>query len=184
MTLTGVKKVIGDYEIFFSDLLHRLKGAGIDVKGMPMSHLLYRTTTVPEYEKIRDQLKTFCKEFAETQFNGRAVSILVLKNTLVLEDGFTVSVIELPAPRPAHMYPSGLESIGIIVGDELPEFNKKYENKLTGIKDHGIHCKPSFITFDNGKTAKFYEISLQKIVELQGWQFEKLSGIRGGENKT
>jgi len=48
----------------------------------------------------------------ETQFNGRAVSILILKEPLLLEDGFTVSMIELPAPRAVHMYPSGLESIG------------------------------------------------------------------------
>ncbi|GEM_PF-3778246 len=62
-----------------------------------MSHILYRTNATPEYEKMRDQLKAFCKEFAETQFNGRPVSILVLKNTLALGGGFAVSVIELPA---------------------------------------------------------------------------------------
>jgi len=169
------KKIIGDYEAFFSDLLSRLKKADVDVQGMPMSHLLYRTTTPPEYEKLREQLKAFCSEFVETQFNGRAVSILVLKDPLLLEDGFTVSVIELPAPRPVHMYPSGLESIGIVIGEKLPAFNKQYEGKLTGIKDHGEHCQPSFVTFDNEKTVKFYDKSLVEIVLLEGWHFEKLS---------
>ena len=67
---------------------------------------------LPEYENLRDETKNFCSEFVETQFNGRAVSILILKEPLLLEDGFTVSMIELPAPRAVHMYPSGLESIG------------------------------------------------------------------------
>jgi len=170
-----IKNMIGDYDKFFSDLLHRMKNNNIDITDMPISHLLYRTTTTPEYEALRDQLKIFCSEFVETQFNGRAVSILTLKESLQLEDGFTVSMIELPAPRPAHMYPSGLESIGVTVGETLPTFIKKHHPVLTGIKDHGKYCQPAFITFDNDKTAKFYDISLRQIVILQGWQIEKIT---------
>ena len=45
---------------------------------------------------------------------------------------------------------------------------------LTGVKDHGEHCQPAFVTFDNEKTAKFYDISLNEIVTLQGWEIEKI----------
>ena len=92
---------------------------------------------------------------------------------MVLEDGFTVSMIELPAPRSVHRYPIGLESIGVVVGEALSEFITQHQNTLTGVKDHGEHCQPGFITFDNDKTAKFYDISLREIVCLQGWQIEK-----------
>lgn len=34
--------------------------------------------------------------------------------------------------------------------------------------------KPIFITFDNDKSTKFYDISLRKIVILQGWQIASL----------
>ena len=111
----------------------------------------------------------------ETLFNGRAVSILILKSPLELEGGFSVSVIELPAPRPAHMYPSGLESVGIFIGHELPEFKQRYRDKLTGVKEHGKHCQPAFITFDNDKTVKFYDHTLEEIILLQGWRFEQLA---------
>ncbi len=167
-----IERIIGDYQGFFSDLLYRQKKVGINITGMPMSHFLYRTTTTPEYEALRDQLKFFCSEFVETQFNGRAVSVLVLNEPLVLEDDFLVSVIELPAPRPVHMYPSGLESTGVVIGKKLPEFINRYKEILTGVKDHGQHCQPAFITFDNDKTAKFYDIPLTEIVVLQGWKFE------------
>lgn len=167
-----IKKIIGDYQAFFSDLLYRQKKASINITGMSMSHLLYRTTTILEYEELRDQLKFFCSKFVETQFNGRSVSVLVLKEPLVLEDGFLVSVIELPAPRPVHMYPSGLESTGVVVGKKLSQFIKQHKEVLTGIKDHGQYCQPAFITFDNKKTAKFYDIPLTEIVVLQGWKFD------------
>ncbi len=165
-----IQNLIGHYEIFFSDLLLRMKQVGIQITGMPMSHLLYRTTTMPEYIELRDKLKNHCSEFVETQFNGRAVSILVLKDPLELQDGFTVSMIELPAPRAVHMYPSGLESIGVVVGKQLPAFIQQYHSVLTGVKDHGEHCQPAFITFENDKTSKFYDISLREIVRLQGWE--------------
>ena len=82
-----------------------------------MSHLLYRTCEQSEYEQLRDELVKYSSEFVETQFNGRAVSILILKDPLVLADSFVVDMIELPAPRVEHMYPSGLESIGLVVTD-------------------------------------------------------------------
>ena len=172
--MNDLKKLIGDYEAFFSNLLSKLKNIRIDMSGMPISHLLYRTSTLPEYEDLRDQLMKFCSEFVETQFNGRAVSILILKQPLILEDGFTVSMIELPAPRSAHMYPSGLESIGVVVGKQLPEFIEKHRNIMTGIKDHGIFCQPAFVTFENDVTAKFYDISLREIVILQGWEIKRI----------
>jgi len=173
--MNAIQNLIGDYQAFFSDLLMRMRKSAINMTGMPMSHLLYRTATQSEYEKLRDEIKELCSEFVETQFNGRAVSILILKNPLVLEDGHTVSMIELPAPRSAHMYPSGLESIGVVVGKTLPKFIEKHKAVLTGVKEHGIYCQPAFITFDNEKTAKFYDISLREIVILQGWKIEKIN---------
>ena len=173
--IMNIKQLIGNYEIFFSDLLDRTKKINIHIHGMPLSHFTYRVNTISEYDYLRDELKVFCNEFVETQFNGRAVSILALKEALVLEDDFKVSIIELPAPRSVHMYPSGLESVGVIVGASLSAFIKQHTNVLTGIKDHGEHCQPAFVTFDNGKTNKFYDISLEEIVRLQGWQMEKLS---------
>ena len=169
-----LEKLIGNYQAFFSNLLNQLKKAQINISGIPMSHLLYRVATLSEYEDLRDQIKQLCSEFVETQFNGRAVSILILQEPLILEDGFQVSMIELPAPRPAHMYPTGLESIGLVLGKDLSEFNAKYKHQLSGIKDHGEHCQPSFITFDDDKTVKFYDISLREIVIRQGWRIEKI----------
>lgn len=83
----AIQEVIGDYQAFFLDLLQRLKQVGIDVQGIPINQLLYRVATIQEYESARDQLKAFCSEFVETEFNGRAVSILVLEKPLILDEG-------------------------------------------------------------------------------------------------
>lgn len=173
--MAKIEDLIGDYQGFFSYLLSGMKKSCIDITGMPLSQLLYRTSTIPEYEELRDEIKKLCSEYVETQFNDRAVAILILKDPLILEDGHTVSMIELPAPRPAHMYPSGLESVGIVVGKSLPRFIENHKSVLTGIKDHGIYCQPAFLTFENETTAKFYDISLREIVILQGWRIDKIN---------
>lgn len=169
-----IEQLIGDYQNFFSDLLNKIKYLEIDINGLALSHLLYRTATVPEYEKLRDKLKLFCSEFVETQFNGRAVAVFNLKEALVLEAGFHVSTIELPAPKPDQQYPSGLESMGVVIGANLPEFIEKYKPILSGVKNHSGHRKLAFITFDNDKTVKFYDISLNEIIKLQGWEMERI----------
>lgn len=170
-----IERLIGNYQEFFADLSARLKTVGISLTGLPISHLLYRVATLPEYTQLRDQLLPLCSEFVETQFNDRAISILILKEPLIIGDGFSVSTLELPAPRPAQRYPNGLESVGIIIGDNLNEFNQHYKHILTGIKEHGEHNKPSFITFENKKTVKFHAMSLKEMVLGQGWSIEKLA---------
>lgn len=67
--MTKIQDFIGDYQAFFSDVLRRMKKVGIDISGRPMSHLLYRTVTIFEYRRLRDELKKHCSEFVETQFN-------------------------------------------------------------------------------------------------------------------
>src|SRR5579864_4483091 len=105
-----IEKIIGDYKSFFAEMHSRLTKTGINIKKMPLIQLLYRTSTLSEYKKVRDNLKSLSREYVETDFNGRLVSIILLKKTLKLEGGFSVDMIELAAPRAAHMYPSGLES--------------------------------------------------------------------------
>ncbi len=67
--MAKIEDLIGDYQGFFSYLLAGMKKSGIDITGMPLSQLLYRTTTIPEYEALRDEIKALCSEYVETQFN-------------------------------------------------------------------------------------------------------------------
>lgn len=172
--MMSIQNLIGDYKAFFADLLQRMQKQNIHITGLPLSHFTYRVETLSEYVTLRDALLPYCSEFVETQFNGRAVAIHILKNPLILGEGFEVSLIELPAPRSVHMYPSGLESFGVVMKETFSAFKLEHESALTGIKDHGEHCQPAFITYENGKTAKFYDISLKDIVNLQGWKLESL----------
>lgn len=167
----NIEDTIGDYQIFFSDVLARLAGLSIEVKGMPISHVCYRVATDKEYEKIREQIKAFCRAYTENDFNGRPVSMLLLKTPLVLLPGYSTSLIELPAPKPSRPYPTGLEHVGFVVSKKFSEFQERYRGVITGQKDWGPYCQPLYVTFGNGATAKFYERSLEEVVKLEGGKF-------------
>jgi predicted metalloenzyme YecM len=185
-TSMQIKQALGDYGVFFSELLQNLDGVGISVLGFSMSHLCYRVATMAEYEAKRGQLRLLSRSFVEQAFNGRPLSMFLLRELLVMPHRCgspaansngdrsldqRVQLIELPAPKASHAYPIGLEHAGFVVGKALSQFNQKHMTTLTGQKDRGPDCKPSFITFDDGKTAKFYEVPLLETVQSQGWVF-------------
>lgn len=166
---TCINTLIGNYQDFFSDLLKQIKLAGLDISNKPISHLLYRTASIDEYETLRDKLKSYCSGFVETQHKGRAISLLILKEPLLLADGYHLSAIELPAPKPNKECASGLESVGIVIGDELPKFIEQHSNQITEIKSQG---QLASVTFENNKTVKFYIRSLEETVISQGWTID------------
>jgi predicted metalloenzyme YecM len=169
-----IEQIIGDYQAFVSDLTQRCAASSIPIENLRMSHLLYRVSSLEEYGQTLEALMGLCDEFVETKFNGRPIAILILKKPLVI-DALSFSTLELPAPREGKVYPSGLESMGVVVGSRLPAFAKEYERILTGIKDQGNLSQPAFLTFDNGKTVKFYDISIQELMIIQGRYFQKIT---------
>ena len=171
----GIEEIIGDYKAFFSDLQRRLVALPVDIEGMPVSHVCYRVTSLPEYEALRDRVKYFCTEFAENEFNGRPIVMLLLKVPLILAEGYPVSLIELPAPKSRHKYPTGLEHCGFVVGEKFGEFKERYQHVITRHTNRGPYCQPVLITFENGKTAKFYERSLMEVLRLEGKMFVPLA---------
>ena len=164
-----IAALIGDYRAFFSDVFQEMKTRGIDIRGMPVSHLLYRVATLQEYEIARNHLKAFCRDFVEAPFNGRAIAIFVLKEPLILAEGFGVSVIELPAPKIMSPHPTGLESMGMVVGKALPEFIVRHASGLIDINDQSAS-----ISLAKDRKVKFCALALQEKVQLQGCEMAAL----------
>lgn len=159
-------------EAFALDIVIRAQDAGFDLSGMTASHVCFRAETEEEYVRVRDGLAAVRSEFCEYEFNGRRISLHVLREP-ARASVLSIPMIELPAPRAAHEYPSGLEHLGLVVPGDFAAFAARYEKKFHGQKDRGPHCQPRFFTFADGKTIKFYERPLREVVELAGRRFTR-----------
>ena len=168
---TSLGAILGDYRSFFADLRQRITAAGIDIAGCPLSHLAFRTATPCEYRQVQEQLKPWCRANVENEWNGRPIDKLLLAEPLVLDDDYTVSLIELIPPPHREDWPLGLEHLGVVIGESFDDFTREHEAKFTGRQDQGPYCQPAYITFGNGLTVKFYRWSLGDVVEMEGRPF-------------
>jgi predicted metalloenzyme YecM len=172
---SGLEDIIGDYRSFFVDLMQKLEGTGIDVAACAVSHLAFRTETVPEYEQVRERIRRFCIADVENVWNGRPIDKLLLREPLSLDAGREVLLIELIPPPHQRDYPMGLEHCGIVIGETFDTFTKDHESVLTGRQDQGPFCQPAYITFGDDRTVKFYRYSLRDVVEKEGRRFTAYS---------
>lgn len=164
----SMKDIIGDYQAFFSLQRVRLDDLHIDISGCEMSHLAYRTKTYEDYLRTREEIERHCTSNIENVWNGRPISIMQLKEPLILSSDLEVRVIELIPPIHRRVYKMGMEHFGIVIGDSVDEFSRKHRPALTGQQFQSEECEPYYITFFEDFTmVKFYRSSLLDICESQ-----------------
>ncbi len=169
-----MKDILGDYESFFRKIEQRLAQLGIEIKGRELSHLGFKTATLEDYNRIRGQLMGHSSSFIENVHNGRLIAKLLLKLPLELAPGFHVSLIELMPPKEGQQYVTGLEHLGVVIGDELDTWANEHKAVITGRQDQGPFCQPFFISFDDGTRVKFYQFSLKDVIEKEGHTFSEV----------
>ena len=163
-----MKRVIGDYQAFFSLQLGRLDEIRIDISGCELSHLAYRTETYDEYLRTRERIEKHCTSNIEKVWNGRPISIMQLEEPLDLGDGFEIRMIELIPPVHRRVYKMGLEHVGVVIGDSVDEFSRMHRAELTGQQFQSELCQPYYVTFFEDFTmVKFYRIPLLEVCERE-----------------
>ena len=164
----SMKRIIGDYQEFFSLQLARLNDLQIDISGCEISHLAYRTRTYEEYVRKRDGIERHCTSNIENVWNGRPISIMQLNAPLALSVEFQAWVIELIPPVHRRVYKMGLEHVGVVIGDSVDEFSVKHRTALTGQQFQSAEVDPYYITFFEDFTmVKFYRNSLLESCESE-----------------
>lgn len=165
-------ETLGNYSEFYALQAARLQKLDIDIEGLEVSHLAFRTETLAEYLSVRQRLESICSANVENIWSGRPISKLLLREPLELSRNATTSLIELIPPVHRNVYRMGLEHIGIVIGESIVDFGKSHSHKLTGQQDQGQFCQPFFITFPDHTNVKFYRYSLQKVCILEGKFFD------------
>ena len=165
-------EILGDYAEFYAMQYERLLKLGIDIDGLEVGHLAFRTETLDEYLKVRQELESFSSANVENVWNGRPISKLLLQEPLELSQIATTSLIELIPPVHQSVYKMGLEHFGIVIGETFTDFGEQHADKFTGQQDQGDYNQPYFITFPDQTNVKFHQHSLRQVVILEGKRFD------------
>lgn len=165
-------EILGDYTQFYAMQAERLQKLGIDINGLEVSHLAFRTETLAEYLRVRQKLETICTANVENFWNGRPISKLLLREPLQLSHNASTSLIELIPPQHQGVYKMGLEHVGIVIGETFADFGALHGQKFSGQQNQGEFCQPYFITFADHTNVKFYRHSLKEVCILEGKHFD------------
>jgi hypothetical protein len=166
-----VSPVLGDCSGFYLQQTRQLLTIGMDIGGLAVGHLAFRTETLAEYLDFRRQLECLCSANVESSWGARPISKLLLEEPLRLSPSATTSLIELIPPEHQdicqNVYKMGLEHVGVVVGEPFADFAETFVHLFTGQQDQGPFCQPYFITFPDNTTVKFYERSLGDVCVLE-----------------
>lgn len=165
-------EILGDYAGFYALQADRLLKLGIDIDGLEVGHLAFRTETLEEYLVVREKLESICSANVENTWNGRPISTLVPKEPLQLSRSATTSLIELIPPIHQSVYKMGMEHLGFVLGEAFERFGKLHSDKFSGQQDQGDFNQPYFITFPDHTGVKFHRYSLQQVRILEGRHFD------------
>jgi predicted metalloenzyme YecM len=165
-----VEDIIGDYRAFAAQQRDRLSARGIDITTYPLSHLAYRVPEWDEYVRVRGLIERHAVANRENVWNGRPISLIVLEQPLEVLEGQSVSLIELIPPVHQRVYKMGLEHLGVVIGNTFDAFVDVHKPVLTGQQFQGPNSTPDpvYILFEDFTHVKFYRLSLQASVELDG----------------
>jgi Uncharacterized protein conserved in bacteria len=168
-----IEDIVGDYRGFAAQQRDRLAKRGIDIAPYPLSHLAYRVSEWDEYVRTRALIERHAVANRENVWNGRPISLIVLAEPLDVLEGKVVPLIELIPPVHQRVYKMGLEHLGVVVGDTFDAFVEAHKPVLTGQQFQGPNSTPDpvYILFEDFTHVKFYRLSLQASVELDGGRF-------------
>jgi predicted metalloenzyme YecM len=169
-----IAEIIGDYRGFAAQQRDRLLARGIDIAPYTLSHLAYRVPEWDQYVRVRTQLERHAAANRENVWNGRPISLILPAEPLEVLDGKVVPMIELIPPVHQRVYKMGLEHLGVVVGDGFDAFVEAHKPVLTGQQFQGPNSTPDpvYILMEDFTHVKFYRLSLQASVELDGSPFK------------
>ena len=172
-----IEEIIGDYRAFAAQQRDRLLSRGIDIAPYGLSHLCFRVPEWDEYVHVRTLLERHAATNRENVWNGRPISLIVLREPLEVLDGKPCARIELIPPVHQRVYKMGLEHLGVVVGEGFDEFSRVHRAALTGQQFQSDGVDPVYVLFEDFTHVKFYRRSFFDVVEDAEGPFEGFSHV-------
>lgn len=112
---------------FLNEFLKRLDEAGVDISGMEIDHLGYKTNSEEEYLQMEPEILKMSVQVHDNVVRGRRVRAFKLNNPIIYRN-YQIGVIEIICPKEGEIIKSGWEHAEIVPKVPLQEFVNKYPN--------------------------------------------------------
>lgn len=162
----NIEIIIGDYKSFLDEVFQKLEAAGFSLDEFKeLDHIAYRTESLENYEKIKNEIIEFSEAYSDKIFNGRPILICRLKNPLIYGN-FSIKGFELPAPKSGKIYKEGLEHAEFVTRIALAEFRDKHRKISFNYSAYDREENPELAINFGNCSAKFHTQSILEIRKI------------------
>lgn len=161
--MSTIYTLLGDINGFLNALLSSLAEDGIDVSTYELDHLCFRVTTQDEYKQYKESLHKLGTLLSETLISNRPIATFKLNTPIVFSDR-TISVIELPAPKPDGGYPKGLEHAEFVIDKPFDEFMEAHPAVSFSTRDIKKPINPDIRVQYSSFSVKFHHKPLEIVI--------------------
>ena len=174
MSLMSLSSILGDVNQFVSKIVEKVP---IDLTKYELDHICYRCSTKESYIDILKALAKYGDTLVEGMIGNRPISIIKLFEPIKCQEGFTISCIEIPAPKQGSPYAEGLEHAEFVIGTDIDDAHdntllKKMIEQYSSIKfdtraiDKEINADIA-LQVDDTTSIKFHVSPIYKVVEIE-----------------
>ncbi|MCX6118323.1 MAG: VOC family protein [Proteobacteria bacterium] len=156
-----------DLTKFTNQLIGELRHEILPTEFRMIDHVCYRVSTLERYHQMCEFLANYGPRISDAIINGRPISVYKLTNTIPLQSGFAINLIELPSPKPGRHYDEGFEHIEVVIDSNLETFMQKHSHLTFDTANQFAKINRDISsTFKTG-LVKFHEQSLEDIIAAE-----------------
>jgi uncharacterized protein len=161
---------------FVDPLIRQLISLGLRDHVSVIDHVCYRVGDLASYERLKDEVESVASLLSEAFINGRPIATYQLHSPITLSSGFSVSVLELPAPKLGVDYDEGWEHIEAVTHDSLDVFMARFRELKFNIRNLDAPINKDISLRLDGGLIKFHEAPLAAVIAEE----QRVLTLRGG----
>lgn len=158
-----MNNIIGNPHSFFDKVFNHLRNKKVNIDQLEIDHLCYRTQTYDEYQMLKIKLSPFATYLGAEMVNGRPIAAFKLKDPIQYNQ-YTISILEVPAPKPNSTHLSGLEHIEVVIKESFDDFIKKHPHIQFVTKGMSKNFNPELEIEFEDCAIKFHHQSLEDVI--------------------
>ncbi len=150
-------------ELFLDNVFENLESLMIDVKNMEMDHICFRTSSIENYELVKNKFSYIGKPLIESMVGGRPIATYKLDIPIEYK-GYIIDIVEVPAPKAGVITVDGFEHVEFVIEESFTDFMSKYPHVNFKTKGISKQFNPEVAINFKDLSVKFHHLTLENVI--------------------
>lgn len=165
--MARITEILGNPDGFLRTIFSHLASDQIDVSNSELDHICYRVETEARYEELKNILETsYATLLSEAIIWDRFISTYRL-NDPIRYINRTISILELPAPKPTKFYTEWYEHVEFVIDKSFDEFISEHPDLEFDTHSQWKMINPEISRNYQEGSVKFHHTSLEQVIKME-----------------